>query len=109
MSNKVQGQPRVTSEAKRNSDNAYNARLKREAIRHYGGHCASCGYTGEALQLHHVNWDGAAHRAVMSGHGGRNLHIWLRRHNYPDYPVLRVLCASCHVEAHARRRRQCGI
>ena len=108
MSNKTQGTARVTSEAKRYSDNAYNKRLKDAVMAHYGNsHCSNCDYVGDALQLHHVDGDGAAHRAatVNGGKGsGRNLYIWLRRHNFPCYPRMEVLCATCHVEEHARRR-----
>jgi hypothetical protein len=75
-------------------------------IAHYGSGCARCGSV-ERLDLHHVHWNGEAHRD-QTGHGDAFFR-WLAG----AFPAecepggefeLQVLCRSCHVDATREER-----
>ncbi len=80
-------------------------RLKRSAIRAYGGSCLECGEKRlELLELDHVEGDGSTHRAILTYGTARRgvtpaggaFYARLRKLGYPRNIVLVVLCKSCH-------------
>ena len=73
----------------------YVEKVKKEVLSHYGGIC-SCGQSDPILlTLDHVNDDGADHRKIINRRGF-NFYHYLRKHNYPQYPPLQVLCMKCN-------------
>jgi len=55
--------------------------------------CLICGFNDlRALQLDHVNNDGAEHRREIGGH--RRTWRWIVKNRYPA--GFQVLCANCH-------------
>ncbi len=74
-------------------------RLKRDVFSHYGsGVCAVCGFSDiRALQLDHVNHDGADQRRLVGRvrtAAGTTFYRWLRRTGYPS--GYQILCANCN-------------
>jgi hypothetical protein len=70
------------------------------ALVHYSGHnppqCVLCGYDNVlALQLDHIDGDGAAFRKVHPHKIGKSLALWLRKMGWPT--GYRVLCANCQI------------
>ena len=66
----------------------------------YGGKCAICGYAGrDALQLDHINGDGAREREEL----GSTKQVYARalRAYRPDR--YRILCANCNLEERERK------
>lgn len=82
----------------------YNARTKAAAIAFYSNgsmQCSGCGFADiRALQLDHINDDGAAYRKKVTG--GQNTYWDLKKRGYP--PGLQVLCANCNTIKEAERR-----
>ena len=74
----------------------YNARIRKEVLKHYSNgvmQCACCGEERyEFLCIDHINGGGTKHRRVI-GYGG-GLWQWLRSHGYPL--GYRVLCYNCN-------------
>lgn len=67
--------------------------LRIEAINHYGGRCARCGFSDHrALNFHHINGDGWKYRQDKTARS--NGPLWLKRNGYP--PIIEILCANCH-------------
>lgn len=73
-----------------------DAKIKEAAFLHYGGwECTCCGNSmREALQIDHVNNDGAEHRKGTGCGTGIKFYRWLKASGYP--PGFTVLCASCN-------------
>jgi hypothetical protein len=84
--------------------NEYSRKNKRrdseEAIIHYGGKCACCGYNDinkkifgkRFLEIDHINGGGSKER--REGRVTGNLGVWLKKHGYPT--GFRVLDAACN-------------
>lgn len=75
--------------------------LRAKAYQIYGHNkCVCCGMDDlNAMELHHINHDGAKHRRELTGGKSRssttlNFYYWLERNNWP--PILQLLCGSCH-------------
>jgi hypothetical protein len=73
----------------------YGDKLRDAAFAAYGGpHCSCCGeHRVEFLTIDHVNGGGAEHRREI-GKSTRQLHLWLKRNNYPE--GFRILCVNCN-------------
>lgn len=55
--------------------------------------CETCGETiMELLTVDHINGGGSKHRKLI---GSRNIHVWLRRNNYPT--GFQILCYNCNM------------
>jgi hypothetical protein len=92
-------------------------RCKHEVFTHYFGenyHCQGDKFLHNeckmnnivALQLHHPNGGGDAHRFEIFGDAnicGVRFYMWLRRTGYPKID-LDLLCANCHAIIEAERR-----
>lgn len=71
---------------------AYNQRIREDAIAHYGGACACCGETHPAfLAIDHIDGGGNQHRKTERI---ANMALWLKRTGYPE--GFRVLCHNCN-------------
>ena len=69
------------------------AKLKQTVISAYGGKCIKCNYLDiRALQIDHINGDGASHRK-QTGAGSR-FYQWLKNNNFPE--GFQILCANCN-------------
>jgi len=86
-------------------------RLKLEVISHYSNGtmcCGGCGYSDiRALQIDHVNDDGANKRRATHGKrtaAGADYYRWIRQHNFPK--GYQVLCANCNWIKEIERRRR---
>jgi hypothetical protein len=85
-------------------------RLRLEVFLHYGNgelKCCKCGYDADhrALQLDHINNDGADNRRNARGsrtQAGTTFYRWLRKNGYPA--GLQVLCANCNFLKEIDRR-----
>ena len=84
-------------------------RLKDEAIARYSDgtcSCVRCGFNDpRALQIDHINDDGADQRREVGGSrtsAGTTFYRWLRRNKYPD--GYQVLCANCNWIKEIERR-----
>ena len=71
---------------------------QQQAFIHYSGvtppRCVLCGFNDtRALQLDHINGDGAAFRKEFPHQSGKSLALWLRKRNWPA--GYRTLCANC--------------
>ena len=69
-----------------------------QALEYYSGFsppkCVLCGYTNLlALQLDHINGDGASFRRQNEHATGKSLCLFLRKRSWPN--GYRVLCANC--------------
>jgi hypothetical protein len=75
---------------------AQRKRLKDKIFDHYGRVC-SCSGCGEARQefltIDHINGGGKKHRQEIGG-GGKKLHRWLIKNNFPK--EFRTLCFNCN-------------
>lgn len=62
----------------------------------YGGPiCCCCGEQRLSfLTLDHTNNDGSKHRDKVGS--GAMFYRWLKKNNYPQEPLLQVLCANCN-------------
>lgn len=74
------------------------AEAQLEALVHYSGFnppkCVLCGYENIlALQLDHINGDGALFRRQNEHATGKSLCLFLRKKGWPE--GYRVLCANC--------------
>lgn len=86
------------------------ARLKLEVFKHYCDgediKCAACGFSDiRALDLDHINNDGADHRRDHLGRRtacGGSTYSWLKRNNYPS--GFQVLCRNCNWIKEIERR-----
>lgn len=91
----------------------YRFRLKLEAIDHYSAgtrSCAICGYAGDvdALQLDHIEDNGAAHRKELGVAGrstGAGTTMYERLRALGWMPGLQVLCANCNTIKALRVKR----
>lgn len=71
--------------------------LKSDAISAYGKICACCGESNLFfLCLDHVNGGGLKHRQELRARGSGQFYGYLKKHNYPSDPPLRVLCYNCN-------------
>jgi hypothetical protein len=90
------------------------AKLRIDALRHYGGdppRCACCGERHvEFLGLDHINDDGNVHRKEVPG---QQIYRWLSKNNY-SYDGLIVSCHNCNMaramygECPHKRERRAG-
>lgn len=75
-------------------------RLKLDVVLAYSpsGNCQKCGFNDlRALQIDHINNDGAEERRRLFGSrlfAGTTFYRWVRRNNYPT--GYQVLCANCN-------------
>ena len=73
----------------------YNRRQRLIALQKYGGTPPKCACCKESeikfLAIDHINNDGAEHRRKCK----MNLHIWLKKHNYPK--GFQILCHNCNM------------
>lgn len=91
----------------------YRFRLKLEAIDHYSNgtrSCARCGFASDvdALQLDHIEDNGAAHRKELgiAGRGiGAGTTMYERLRALGWMPGLQVLCANCNTIKALRVKR----
>lgn len=77
-------------------------RLKMAILSHYSPNkvcCSSCGFNDvRALQLDHINNNGAEERVRLFGNrtcAGTTFYRWVRRNNFPE--GYAVLCANCNI------------
>ena len=77
---------------------AYNEKIRVEALMRYGGKCACCGFDDMHKKIGHMSF---LHFDHING-GGRThcrkipwLSHWLRSHKYPE--GFRILCAPCNI------------
>lgn len=85
-------------------------RVKNDVFSHYSGgeiKCKSCGFNDiRALQLDHINNDGAEERRRV-GHSrtsaGGTFYRWLRKNGFP--PGYQILCANCNWVKEWERRQ----
>lgn len=69
----------------------WNHRWRGRALMFFGGQCAHCGFNDlRALQLDHINGDGA--REKTSNRGG----TYYRRAVEAGHSKFQVLCANCN-------------
>jgi len=72
-----------------------NLKLRKEALRQYGGNnpkCKCCGENKyEFLAIDHIDGGGKKHRKEV---GCSNIYSWLKKNNYPK--GFRVLCHNCN-------------
>ena len=74
----------------------YNLRRKLEMVEAYGGECVWCAENNpNALNIDHINEDGAAHRRAIRREGGSSFICWLKKNNWPR-DNLRLLCYTCN-------------
>lgn len=104
---KISGKPKdgcIESRHQQSYEKNAAATMKRrgaaqiEALVKYSGHtppeCVLCGFSNIlALQLDHIDGDGAAFRKVNPHQTGKSLTLFLRKRNWPT--GYRVLCANC--------------
>jgi hypothetical protein len=94
--------------AKRERQQRYRAKLKKETIAAYGGKCAMCNNENiESLELDHINGGGNKQRDLVFhyGHqspGGNRFYAWLRKNGFPKTYDLHILCRECHDKKHGR-------
>lgn len=72
--------------------------IRAQVFAHYGTSCVCCHAT-DRLTLDHVDGDGASHRKELFGgriYAGRRFYLWLLANNFPQEPVLQVLCLRCN-------------
>ena len=70
----------------------YKAKIRIDAIKHYGGNCACCGENlAIFLAIDHINGGGTKHALQRNrpSIGG-----WLKARNYPE--GFQVLCHNCN-------------
>lgn len=80
-------------------------KLRLEAVIAYGGKC-SCGFDdARALQIDHVNDDGAEQR--KSGLKGIRFYRWLKKNKFPV--GFQILCANCNWIKEIDRRASCQM
>lgn len=71
------------------------ARLKAQALNHYGWSCVFCGESYELfLTIDHINDDGAVHRRSEKISTGSKTYRWLEKQGYPD--GFQVACFNCN-------------
>ena len=71
----------------------YNANVREEVLKAYGGRCAKCGETRlEVLTLDHIDGQGNEHRRRVKQN---NMNYLLRAEGFP--PGIQVLCGNCHL------------
>lgn len=77
--------------APKNSQQAYDRRLREEVLQAYGVRCACCGLRDrEFLSIDHIDGGGNEHRREIGG----KFYKWLRKQGYP--PGFRTLCHNCN-------------
>jgi len=73
---------------------AYNVRLRKLVLEHYGGKCACCGETYyEFLAMDHIEGGGSIHHKELRKLG-ISICNWLKKNNFPE--GFRVLCHNCN-------------
>jgi hypothetical protein len=89
--------------------NKRNKELKERVFAHYCNGapgaiaCSHCGFSDiRALQLHHINGDGAQDRKRLNLAHTQSTMFYRRveKEGYPD--GLAVLCANCHILSHSK-------
>ena len=88
---------------KQEIDRKYHQRIKKEIFVLLGDRCAICGYSGLALQVDHVNNDGAFERKKINSGSSR---YWKNildkiKEGSNEYQLL---CANCNTEKELKRR-----
>ena len=72
----------------------YHKKLRREALKAYGGRCACCGEMRAAfLTFDHIHGQGTKHRR-SDNKIRSNIHRYLRDHGYPK--DFQLLCMNCN-------------
>lgn len=80
----------------------YRQRVREKLFEVYGCRCAICGFDDKrALQLDHINGDGAEERGSRFVNGVRTssksiMSIWVMAIRVPDHTRYRILCANCN-------------
>lgn len=73
---------------------AWDQRLRKEVLDHYGGACVCCGETTlQFLALDHKNGGGTKHRQEL-GLRGSAIWAWAKRQGFPD--MFQVMCHNCN-------------
>lgn len=93
----------IYHEKKKKIDKNYVQRLRKEVYDLLGNKCIKCGYIGLALQIDHVNDDGAKERKRFHCANATFLNHVLRKlkENSKEYQLL---CANCNTEKEFERR-----
>lgn len=77
----------------------YAHKIRKDIINHYSNgknECACCNENiFEFLVIDHINGGGNSHRKNVSGRGGMNFYVFIRKENYPI--GLQVLCHNCNM------------
>lgn len=71
--------------------------VRKEALDRYGRTCRRCGFADDrALQIDHVNDNGAAERKSLGGQhvSGWRFYCWLKKQGWPE--GYQTLCANCN-------------
>jgi len=77
----------------KNRAKRYRDKLRKEAIRKYGGKCICCGEKNiEFLTIDHKGGNGSKERKKISTI--KNIIHYLKKHNYP--PQFQLLCFNCN-------------
>jgi hypothetical protein len=82
-------------------------RLKQEALKRYGEECKHCGFSDyRALQIDHVNNDGAKERNSLGGKNfsGHRFYRWLKFCGWPE--GYQTLCANCNIIKYVESRNE---
>jgi hypothetical protein len=78
--------------------------LKMETLKRYGGCCQHCGFDDfRALQLDHINDNGAEERRNLPG-GGWQFYHFLKKNGFPE--GYQTLCANCNTIKEWERRQK---
>lgn len=76
----------------------YRLELKQKVLDRYGNSCAGCGFNDiRALQIDHINNNGAEERKALGGKNisGWRFYLYLVSNGLPD--GYQTLCANCNM------------
>jgi len=93
----------VYYEKKKEADRKYVHRLKKELFGLLGNKCKQCGYSGQAIQIDHVNNNGSLERKKFPASNATFLNYVLRKVK-ADSKDYQLLCANCNIEKELLRR-----
>ena len=86
--------PDKVDKANRETQRAYNKRIRDEVLEAYGKKCICCGETHtEFLEIDHLNGDGALERKELSG--GAALFRMIKSLGFPK-DRYQILCGNCN-------------